>query len=131
MYGYEPKTPFDIDNRVFQKSSHKFESVLWHRTTHQLHNLNWIREQSVQAIKQTQATQKKAIENKILDERRELKPPFRLGDLVLLYKDYTVAVKTGRMFSCFAYTRCGLLHFLVYSNVVYTIRKNKLWVTLW
>ncbi|KAG1015502.1 hypothetical protein G6F25_014281 [Rhizopus arrhizus] len=43
----------------------------------------------------------------------------------------TVAVKIGRMFSYFAYTRCGLLHFLVYSNVVYTIRKSKLWVTLW
>src|SRR6478735_3221540 len=44
---------------------------------------------------------------------------------------HTVAVKTGRMFSYFAYTRCELLHSLVYSNVVYTIRKSKLWVTLW
>jgi hypothetical protein len=44
---------------------------------------------------------------------------------------YTVAVKIGRMFSYFAYTRCGLPHFLVYSNVAYTIRKSKLWVTLW
>jgi hypothetical protein len=44
---------------------------------------------------------------------------------------HTVAVKTGRMFSYFAYTRCDLLHFLVYSNVVYTIRKSKLWVALW
>jgi hypothetical protein len=43
----------------------------------------------------------------------------------------TVVVKIGLMFSYFAYTRCGLLHFLVYSNVVYTIRKSKLWETLW
>ncbi|KAG1125871.1 hypothetical protein G6F37_013893 [Rhizopus arrhizus] len=43
----------------------------------------------------------------------------------------TVAVKIGRMFSYFAYTRCGLLHFLVYSNLIYTIRKSKLWVILW
>ena len=51
--------------------------------------------------------------------------------LHLFWNANTVAVKTGRMFSYFAYTRCGLLHFLVYSNVVYTIRKSKLWVTLW
>ena len=49
----------------------------------------------------------------------------------LFIKPNTVAVKIGRMFSYFAYTRCGLLHFLVYNNVVYTIRKSKLWVTLW
>ena len=97
MYGYEPKTPFDIDNRVFEKSSHKFETVLWHRTTHQIHNLNWVREQSAQAIKQTQAAQKKAIENKILDERKELKPPFRLGDMVLLYKDYMSTSWSGKL----------------------------------
>jgi hypothetical protein len=50
---------------------------------------------------------------------------------LLIIGSTTVAVKTGRMFSYFAYTRCGLLHFLVYSNVVYTIRKCKLWVALW
>ncbi|KAG1514342.1 hypothetical protein G6F52_009946 [Rhizopus delemar] len=97
MYGYEPKTPFDIDSRIFEKNSHKFEAVLWHRTSHQLHNLNWIREQAVQAIKQTQTAQKKAIENKILEERKELKPPFRLGDMVLLYKDYMSTSWSGKL----------------------------------
>src|SRR6478735_3141648 len=97
MYGYEPNTPFDIDNRRFEKSSHKFETVLWHRTTHQIHNLNWVRDQSAQAIKQTQAAQKKAIENKILEERKELKPPFRLGDMVLLYKDYMSTSWSGKL----------------------------------
>ncbi|KAG1361776.1 hypothetical protein G6F61_014112 [Rhizopus arrhizus] len=53
-----------------------------------------------------------------------------IAELNTLYGG-TVAVKIGRMFSYFAYTRCGLLHFLVYSKVVYTIRKSKLWVTLW
>ncbi|KAG0973037.1 hypothetical protein G6F57_012430 [Rhizopus arrhizus] len=88
LYGYEPKTPFDLDHHMYDKNSVKFEAALWHRTAHQLHNLNKVRSEASQAIKQTQAVQKKAIEKKILDERKELKPSFKLGELVLLYKDY-------------------------------------------
>ncbi|KAG1531150.1 hypothetical protein G6F46_013341 [Rhizopus delemar] len=44
---------------------------------------------------------------------------------------HTVAVKTGRMFSYFAYTHYLLLHFLVYSNEIYFIRKSKLWTIIW
>ncbi|KAG1487605.1 hypothetical protein G6F46_012019 [Rhizopus delemar] len=43
---------------------------------------------------------------------------------------HTVAVKTGRMFSYFDYTHY-LLHFLVYSNEIYFIRKSKLWTIIW
>ncbi|KAG1441678.1 hypothetical protein G6F56_011372 [Rhizopus delemar] len=97
VYGYEPKTPFDLDHHMYEKNSPSFEALLWHRTLHQIHNLKKVREEAQQAIKQTQATQKKAIENKILDERKELKPPFLLGDVVLLYKDYMSTSWSGKL----------------------------------
>ena len=88
MYGYEPKTPFDSDHHIYERSSPKFDAILRHRTIHQIHNLNKIRESAVQNIQRVQESQKKQIENKILDERKELKPPFKLGDIVLIYRDY-------------------------------------------
>ncbi|PHZ10146.1 uncharacterized protein RHIMIDRAFT_245809 [Rhizopus microsporus ATCC 52813] len=88
LYGYEPKTPFDLDHYVYEKNSPKFEAILRHRTANQIHNLNKSREQAHKSINQIQATQKKMIEKKLLDERKELKPSFKLGDVVLLYKDY-------------------------------------------
>ncbi|KAG0926627.1 hypothetical protein G6F30_012995 [Rhizopus arrhizus] len=86
-YGYEPKTPFDLDHHVYERNSPKYEAILRHRTIHQIYNLGRIREQAAKAIAQVQATQKKAIEKRILEESKELKPPFKLGDLVLLYRD--------------------------------------------
>ncbi|KAG1398648.1 hypothetical protein G6F58_011276 [Rhizopus delemar] len=88
LYGYEPKTPFDIDHHVYERNSPKFDAILRHRTIHQIYNLNRIREMAVQNIQRAQETQKKQIEKKILDERKELKPPFKLGDIVLIYRDY-------------------------------------------
>lgn len=86
-YGYEPKTPFDLDHHAYERNSPKYEAILRHRTIHQIYNLGRIREQAAKAIAQVQATQKKAIEKRILEESKELKPPFKLGDLVLLYRD--------------------------------------------
>ncbi|KAG0862932.1 hypothetical protein G6F15_013405 [Rhizopus arrhizus] len=68
-YGYEPKTPFDMKHHLYDRKSPKFEATLYHRTSHQIHNLNRIREQAASAIKTTQVAQRKAIENKILDQR--------------------------------------------------------------
>ncbi|KAG1493727.1 hypothetical protein G6F52_013219 [Rhizopus delemar] len=96
-YGYEPRTPFDMEHHLYDKKSPKFEATLYHRTSHQIHNLNRIREQAAAAIKTTQAAQRKAIENKILDQRKELKPPFKLGELVLLYKDYLSTSWSGKL----------------------------------
>lgn len=87
LYGYEPKTPFDLDHHIYERNTLKYEALLRHRTAHQIQNLNKIREQAVQAIKQVQAAQKKSIEKKLLDEKRSWKPSFRLGDMVLLYRD--------------------------------------------
>jgi transposase InsO family protein len=97
LYGYEPKTPFDMKHQIYEKSSPKFEATLFHRTAHQIHNLNRIREQATKAIKTTQTAQKKAIENKLLDQRKELKPPFNIGDIVLLYKDYLSTSWSGKL----------------------------------
>ncbi|KAG1144128.1 hypothetical protein G6F37_012343 [Rhizopus arrhizus] len=88
LYGYEPKTPFDIDHHVYERNSPKFDAILRHRTIHQIYNLNRIREMAVKNIQRAQETQKKQIDKKILDERKELKPPFKLGDIVLIYRDY-------------------------------------------
>ncbi|KAG1217702.1 hypothetical protein G6F35_008929 [Rhizopus arrhizus] len=96
MYGYEPKTPFDMKHHVYEKNSPKFEATLGHRTAHQIYNLNRIRDEAAKAIKTTQAAQKKAIENKILEQRKELKPPFHIGDVVLLYKDYLSTSWSGK-----------------------------------
>ncbi|EIE91420.1 hypothetical protein RO3G_16131 [Rhizopus delemar RA 99-880] len=96
-YGYEPRTPFDMEHHLYDKKSPKFEATLYHRTSHQIHNLNRIREQAAAAIKTTQAAQRKAIENKILDQRKELKPPFKLGELFLLYKDYLSTSWSGKL----------------------------------
>ncbi|KAG0890595.1 hypothetical protein G6F61_012651 [Rhizopus arrhizus] len=97
MYGYEPKTPFDNNHRIIGFKTPKFDAILMHRTIHQIRNLNLVREQSAQSIKQTQVAQKKAIENKILEEKKELKPPFKLGDIVLLYKDYMATSWSGKL----------------------------------
>lgn len=97
MYGYEPKTPFDMEHQIYNKKSPQFDAILFHRTAHQLHNLNKIREQAVKSIKTTQAAQKKAIENKLLDQRKELKPPFKLGEVVLLYKSYLTTSWSGKL----------------------------------
>ncbi|KAG1043362.1 hypothetical protein G6F43_011668 [Rhizopus delemar] len=97
MYGYEPKTPFDLKHHVYEKNSPKFEATLGHRTAHQIYNLNRIRDQAAKAIKTTQAAQKKAIENKLLDQRKELKPPFHIGDVVLIYKDYLSTSWSGKL----------------------------------
>ncbi|KAG1224626.1 hypothetical protein G6F67_009476 [Rhizopus microsporus] len=52
LYGYEPKTPFDLDHHAYERTTPKFEAILRHRTANQIHNLNQIREQAAQAIKQ-------------------------------------------------------------------------------
>ena len=58
LYGYEPKIPFDLDHYVHEKNSPKFEAILRHRTTNQMHSLNKSRKQAHKSINQTQATQK-------------------------------------------------------------------------
>ncbi|KAG1135186.1 hypothetical protein G6F37_013048 [Rhizopus arrhizus] len=68
-----------------------------HRTVHQILNLKKIREQASQAIKKTQIAQKKAIDNKILEDKKELKPPFKLGEIVLLYKDFLTTSWSGKL----------------------------------
>lgn len=97
MYGYEPKTPFDMEHQIYFKKTPQFEATLYHRTAHQLHNLTRIREQAAKSIKTTQIAQKKAIESKILDQRKELKPQFNLGDMVLLYKDFLTTSWSGKL----------------------------------
>jgi len=97
MYGYESKTPFDMKHHVYEKNSPKFEATLGYRTAHQIYKLNRIRDEAAKAIKTTQAAQKKAIENKILEQRKELKPPFHIGDVVLVYKDYMSTSWSGKL----------------------------------
>ncbi|KAG1443230.1 hypothetical protein G6F56_010751 [Rhizopus delemar] len=97
VYGYEPKTPFDLDHHLYNQKSPTFEAVLRHRSIHQIQNLNRIREEASKAIKQTQTIQKKSIEKKLLDQKKELKPSFRLGDIVLLYKDYLATSWSGKL----------------------------------
>ncbi|KAG1034516.1 hypothetical protein G6F43_013395 [Rhizopus delemar] len=97
LYGYEPKTPFDMKHQIYEKSPSKFEAALFHRTAHQTHNLNRIREQATKAIRTTQTAQKKAIEDKLQEQRKELKPSFNIGDIVLLYKDYLSTSWSGKL----------------------------------
>ena len=97
MYGYEPQTPFDNDHRIIGLKTPKFDITLMHRTAHQVFNLNRIRDEAATAIKQTQNVQKKAIEKKILEEKKELKPAFKIGDIVLLYKDYMSTSWSGKL----------------------------------
>jgi hypothetical protein len=97
MYGYEPRTPFDNDHRIIGLNTPKFDITLMHRTAHQVFNLNRIRDEAATAIKQTQNVQKKAIEKKILEEKKELKSAFKIGDIVLLYKDYMSTSWSGKL----------------------------------
>jgi len=97
VYGYEPKTPFDLDHHLYDQKSPNFEAILRHRTAHQIHNLHLVRDQAQKAIKQTQDAQKRSIEKKILDQKKELKPSFRLGDMVLLYKDFLSTSWSGKL----------------------------------
>lgn len=97
MYGYEPRTPFDNDHRIIGLKTPRFDIMLMHRTAHQVYNLSRIRDEAATAIKQTQNVQKKAIEKKILDEKKELKPAFKIGDIVLLYKDYMTTSWSGKL----------------------------------
>ncbi|KAG1449120.1 hypothetical protein G6F56_008743 [Rhizopus delemar] len=53
VYGYEPKSPFDLDHHIYDQKSPNFQAILRHRTIHQIHNLNLARGQASLTIKQT------------------------------------------------------------------------------
>lgn len=64
---------------------------------HQITQLQRIRNDAFESIKQSQEVQKKAIDRKILAKGKLLKPQFELGDLVEVYKSYLQNSWSGKL----------------------------------
>lgn len=97
LYGYEPPTPFDNSHYLYNPKDANFEYQLIIRTSQQILYLNQIREAAVKNIETSQRNQVKRIDKVLLETKKELKPPFHLGDLVLVYKDYRSTSWSGKI----------------------------------
>ena len=97
LYGYEPNVPFDNTHRLFDSKSTSFEYKLTIRLSQQILYLKRIREQVTQYIAKSQKNQIKRIDKVLLETKKELKPAFKIGDQVLLYKDYRSTSWSGKI----------------------------------
>lgn len=112
-YGREAYSPFD---RYLQKAMEELnlqdiddnpldipdeqsieDEKLKFLINHQITQLQNIRNEAMEAIQQSQVTQKKAIDRKILSKGKLLKPQFEIGDLVEVYKSYLQNSWSGKL----------------------------------
>lgn len=92
LFGYEPITPFDNALKIYNyKEELSFDHELTIRVAQQIRYLNTVRTEAHKMIEKSQKNQKKRIDQKLTTMHKELKPPFKLGDIVLLYRDQIAA----------------------------------------
>lgn len=100
MYGYEVSTPFDNNyrNRLYDVESETiFSRAMDIRIKQQLIALEAIRKQAATNIQQSQRLQKKRVDQRLLEIKKELKPGFNIGDKVLLFRDYQSTSWSGKI----------------------------------
>lgn len=97
LYGYEPTTYFDNSMQPLDVKEPSFQLQLLIRTSIQIHHLEKIREDTLIKIKKSQTIQEKRIEARMAKTNKELKPGFKLGDIVKLYRDNISTSWSGKI----------------------------------
>lgn len=87
LYGYEPNTAFDNAMRPLDVEEPSFEIQLKVRAFMQIKYLQDVRKEAWKRIEQSQKVQRKRIDAKIENTKKEYKPGFKVGDIVKLYRD--------------------------------------------
>lgn len=96
LYGYDAKTPFDVVHRL-PTSEVGMEELLKQRVNRQINLLSIIRKLSIKRIEISQRQQRDRIDKKLLNRKRELKPRFKLGDLVEVFNSFTHTSWSGKL----------------------------------
>ena len=101
LYGRDPYMPFD---RMMEDHNHNIQNLEWaekeytKRVKTQFDILQSIRKNAAESIKIAQNNQKKAIDRKILGDKKHLKqPPFEIGDTVLVYNSAIDTSWSGKL----------------------------------
>lgn len=97
LYGYEPTTYFDNSIQPLDVNEPSFELQLLIRTSIQIHHLEKIRNESLLRIKKSQVIQQKRVEDRMMKTKKELKPGFKLGDVVKVYRDNISTSWSGKI----------------------------------
>ncbi|KAJ8651966.1 hypothetical protein O0I10_012456 [Lichtheimia ornata] len=79
----QDETEKEIEKEA-EKEEKQIKEIIAHFKCH-IEQIKQIRAQALEAICKSQETQKRRFEKKILSTKRELKPPFNIGDHVLVY----------------------------------------------
>lgn len=87
MYGYEPTTFFDNHTKPIDIKDASFDLQLIIRTTVQIQYLENIRKDSWKKIQKSQKLQIERMDKRMNNIKKEIKPSFRIGDIVKLYRD--------------------------------------------
>jgi transposase InsO family protein len=96
LYGYQPRTPFD-SKKLDKPTDLTFEDMLKQRTNKQINTLQLIRKNAIKRIETSQKSQKEAIDKKLLQSKKLLKPGFSVGDIVERYRDYRGTSWSGKL----------------------------------
>jgi hypothetical protein len=87
MYGYEPTTFFENSIKPLDIKEASFELQLTIRTSIQIQYLENIRKESWNRIQKSQKVQVARLEKRMNNTKKEIKPPFKVGDVVKVYRD--------------------------------------------
>ncbi|KAI9327476.1 hypothetical protein BD770DRAFT_449880 [Pilaira anomala] len=74
-----------------------FDQILEQRTHKQINTLQLIRKSAIKRIESSQKSQKEAIDKKLLQTKKSLKPAFKIGDIVEKYRDYKGTSWAGKL----------------------------------
>lgn len=97
LYGYQPRTPFDSKKTQSVTTELEFDSMLKNRVEKQIKTLKLIRQNALKRIESSQRAQKEAIDKKLLQTKKQLKPGFVVGDRVERYRDYKGTNWAGKL----------------------------------
>jgi flagellar hook assembly protein FlgD len=74
-----------------------FDKILEQRTNKQINTLQLIRKNAIKRIETSQKSQKEAIDKKLLQKKKLLKPAFEIGDTVERYRDFRGTSWSGKL----------------------------------
>lgn len=97
LYGYQPKTPFDSKKTQDSTTEIEFDAMIKQRVEKQIKTLQLIRKNALKKIESSQKAQKEAIDKKLVQTKKLLKPGFAVGDLVERYRDYKGTNWAGKL----------------------------------
>lgn len=96
LYGYQARTPFD-NTQSIPKTEMTIEFLLRQRINQQIHTLSIVRQMCIDRIELSQKSLIKRIDKKLLNRKRELKPAFKVGDIVEVFNHFTTTSWSGKL----------------------------------